>query len=109
MNGPTPIISSMLNRTAERSPMRRSRWAEAALLLDVWVGTLMRSPDCTLTKSMFFAPRVVRTAVSVAAVAGLLLSSSPIQLVAQEPAEARQQSAPESRQPALTRQSNNLP
>src|SRR3954454_8916625 len=48
----------------------------------------MRSPDCTLTKSMFFAQRVVRTAVSVAAVAGLLFSSSPIQLNAQEDAAA---------------------
>ena len=34
--------------------------------------------------NMFFAQRVVRTAVSVAAVAGLLLSSSPIQLDAQQ-------------------------
>jgi hypothetical protein len=28
MKGPTPIISSMLKRTAERRPMRRSRVAE---------------------------------------------------------------------------------
>ena len=28
MKGPTPIISSMLKRTAERRPMRRSRGAE---------------------------------------------------------------------------------
>src|SRR5262249_11847910 len=51
-----------------------------------------------LARSMFFARSVVRTAVSLAAVACLLLSSSPIQLVAQEPAT--------SRQPAEVRQEN---
>ena len=50
---------------------------------------------------MFLARNVVRTAVSLAAVAGLLLSSSPIQLVAQESAM--------SPQPAEARQEKNLP
>src|SRR4051794_23983389 len=88
MNGPTPIISSMLKRTAERRPMRRSRCAWLAPGLDVGGGRLMRSPDCTLAKSMFFTQRVVRAAVSLAVLAGLLLSSSPIQVNAQQPAEA---------------------
>src|SRR3954465_13081720 len=88
MNGPTPIISSMLNRPPARRPMRRSRCAGLASGFEAGVGRLMRSPDCTLTKSMFFAQRVVRPAVTLAALAGLFFSSSPIQLNAEQAAEA---------------------
>src|SRR4051812_25439351 len=87
MNGPTPIISSMLKRTAERRPMRRSRCAGLAEVWDGLVMRLMRSPDCTLAENMFFAQRVVRAAVSLTALAGLILSSSPIQLAAQKVAD----------------------
>src|SRR5579863_2003414 len=45
MKGPTPIISSMLKRTAERRPMRRSRCAEGEemgiigrLVISLWGG-----------------------------------------------------------------------
>src|SRR5580704_2291212 len=44
----------------------------------------MRSPDCTLRRSMFFSQRVVREFVTLAITVGLLFSSSPIQAVAQQ-------------------------
>src|SRR4051812_41037723 len=88
MKGPTPIISSMLKRTAERRPMRRSRCAGVLEAVERSFGRLMPSPDCTLTMTMFFTRRVVRTAVSLAAVAGLFLSSSRMYVGAQEGAGA---------------------
>ena len=48
MNGPTPIISSMLKRTAERRPMRRSSVAEGAGVGEGKDMSRRRSPDCTL-------------------------------------------------------------
>src|SRR5665213_1623736 len=83
MNGPTPIISSMLNSTAARSPMRLCRWAVLSEDEEVGIMRLARSPDCTLASSMVFVERVHRAAVS-AALAGLLLSASIAQLHAQQ-------------------------
>src|ERR1035438_1787829 len=85
MNGPTPIISSMLKRTAERRPMRRSR---VVVVLDE--GRVMRlscSPDCTLTRSMFLSMRVRRVLVG-AALAGLIAVGAGCWSVAAQQAEA---------------------
>jgi len=60
MNGPTPIISNMLKRTAERIPMRRWRGAVSAVMDEVGFIGSMRSPDCTLVRSIFRGPDKVR-------------------------------------------------
>jgi LmbE family N-acetylglucosaminyl deacetylase len=89
MNGPTPIISSMLNSTAERRPMRRWSNAEVPAVVDDKITRATPSfeatlADCTLAGTMFFAERVPRVAAS-AVLAGLILSGTqPNLLVAQQ-------------------------
>src|ERR1035441_313428 len=73
MKGPTPIISSMLKRTAERRPMRRCR--VAGLLDESRFIRRSCSPDCTLTGSMFLSMRVREVAVG-AALAGLIAAGA---------------------------------
>src|SRR5271157_5735985 len=73
INGPTPIISSMLKATAERRPMRR--WRGLAELELGKFTRLVRSPDCTLTGDMIRFDRVQR-AVTGAVLAGLMLAGT---------------------------------
>src|ERR1039458_3245233 len=85
MNGPTPIISSMLKRTAERRPMRRWRVAVSAEMGGDLDMRRIRSPDCTLTGVMFLAERVRRIYLpaAVTALAGLMLLGAHV-LAAQQ-------------------------
>src|ERR1035441_3845194 len=94
MKGPTPIISSMLKATAERRPMRRCR--VSAEVAEVNVMRHFRSPDCTLTGSMFLTQRAFR-AVVLAAFAGLA-GAVALSLVAQQTA---QQPTPQSNEQML--------
>src|ERR1035437_5004407 len=102
MNGPTPIISSMLKATAERRPMRR--WRVAAEVAEAIIMRQFRSPDCTLTGSMIFAQRAIRI-VTLAAFAGLA-GAGTLRLAAQEATQqptqqAVSQSAPQGHELAL--------
>ena len=86
MNGPTPIISSMLKATAERRPMRRWR-----VLAELELGKfmrLLRSPDCTLTGDMIRFEKVQR-AVTCAVLAGLMLAGTHRATAAREDAAIR--------------------
>src|SRR6516165_12678281 len=78
MNGPTPIISSMLKSTAARRPMRLSRVTDLSEIelpeMDE-DGIIQQSccPDCTLTRTMSFFGKPHRAA-AVTAFAGLVFS-----------------------------------
>jgi LmbE family N-acetylglucosaminyl deacetylase len=87
MKGPTPIISSMLKRTAERRPMRR--WSVAVLAeVGEWRDMkLSRSPDCTLTEIMFFPKRVHQSVANVALTAVILAGAGVWDLDAQTAAQ----------------------
>src|SRR5579871_1875828 len=92
MKGPTPIISSMLNSTAARRPMRRSR---CGVLLPAVPGIIVASSwdstlaDCTLTGSMVTREWLLHasswTVSSVLSAAFLIAGTNPSCMDAQAP------------------------
>src|SRR5580704_5128702 len=88
MKGPTPIISSMLKSTAERRPMRRSRWDG---LPDWGEGTEIkraRCTDCTLAMTMILAKRLHCAALPLALATVVIATANPRVLAGQEKSAA---------------------
>src|SRR5215472_5530386 len=102
MNGPTPIISSMLNSTAERNPMRRWSCPDCACNVssDVDKGGIIPlhcCTDCTLSTTMFFFQELRRTyadrSLTASIAAGLAAFAATSSLLAQQAAPSAQSSS----------------
>src|SRR5581483_9524648 len=85
MNGPTPIISSMLKSTAERRPMRRSSFSLLADGCECRDMRLLCSPDCTLALTMFLFRKSHSFAACVALTSLVSLQASTVLRAAQAP------------------------
>src|ERR1700733_7302341 len=92
MNGPTPIISSMLKSTAERRPTRLARGSLPADVGGWRAMERIRSTDCTLAMTMFFLRRLPQTIACTALAALLAMSADRGSILAQRDAASRAES-----------------